>query len=378
MRQARWTFARQYIGLCRVRSAVQLEALQRLKHYSKDMERRGTAERGWWAGPKAVALLLALALTGLSAKAVAVTQMPADLLVASVSAPAPASAANNGDVLAVIGAGSGALVVTKADFERAFRLAVGDLLNRQGLPLREDLLEMFAPSRGQFLEQFIRDKRTEFLARQALPNFKYVGPPRIGPHSFAQPQRYADYLTGAGYVDEADYLQEMARQALLETYRQSLRERVSLSEAAVQSYYALNRRQFMQREEACVRHILLPSQEQARDLRNLLIAGGDFGLLARTQSRDPGSAAKDGDLGCMAPGQTVPAFDTALFGGTVGVPQLVQTDQGWHVLEVTERHQAGPVPPEQAAQRIRQQLAAQAAGRLLEVQLAQVSVQIFP
>lgn len=280
-------------------------------------------------------------------------------------------------VLAVIGTGPAALTVTEADFERAFRLAVGELLNRQGLPLRDDLFEEFAPSRSQFLDQFIREKKLEFLARAALPNFKYVGPPRIGLHSFAQPHLYADYLTGAGFSNETDYLQEMARQALLADYREQLQSRFSFSEAAVRSYYVLNRRTFTQRYEACVRHILLPTQEQARDLRSLLIGGADFALLARTQSRDAGSAVQGGELGCVAPRQTVPAFDAALFGGTVGVPQVVRTDHGWHVLEVTERHEAGQLSLEQATPHIRRLLAAKAATRLLEAQLVLVPVQLF-
>lgn len=324
--------------------------------------------------------LLALSVVGAVACPQLAGAQVAGAQAASVQpAPAPVAAtANEADLLAVIGSGPATLRVTRADFDRAFRLAVGEVLNRQGLPLRDDLLPSFAPSRSQFFEQLIHDKRVEYLARQALPDFVYRGQPRIGPHSFAQPQGYADYLSGAGYRDEADYLSEMARQALIEAYRRELRGRFTFSDAAVQSYYALNRSSFVQREEACARHILVTDQALARDLRSALVGGADFALLAHSQSRDPGSASRGGDLGCLVPGETVPAFETVLFGAALNAPQVVQTDHGWHVVEVTERRAAGLVPLEQAAPQVRSLLARRAATRLLDTQLERVPTQLFP
>ncbi|UFA50598.1 peptidylprolyl isomerase [Deinococcus radiophilus] len=283
-----------------------------------------------------------------------------------------------GTVVAVIGQGEAALRVTRADFDRAFRLAVAELLNRQGLPLRQELLASFAPSRGQFFEQFVREKQIEYLARQALPDFTWTGRPRIGPQSFTTSEAYLEYLRGAGYRDEADYHAEAERGALIAAYRQSLQERFAFSDAQIESYYRLNRKQFIQRDEACVRHILVPGQPQARDLRQLLIGGGDFALLARTQSRDPGSAAQGGDLGCVTPGQTVPAFDEVVFSAALGLPQLVRTDHGWHVVEVTERRSAGLLPLDQAAGQVRQTLAREAAARYLQTLIDRVPVQSYP
>ena len=43
-------------------------------------------------------------------------------------------------------------------------------------------------------------------------------------------------------------------------------------------------------------------------------------------------------MGKFGPGQMVPEFDQAVFGGEVGVVQgPVKTDFGFHLLEVTER-----------------------------------------
>lgn len=102
-------------------------------------------------------------------------------------------------------------------------------------------------------------------------------------------------------------------------------------------------------EQTRVRHILVrPSEimtdEQARDLvaslKERAEAGEDFADLAREFSEDIGSAAEGGDLGWTNPGQMVPEFEAAMAETPVGeLSDPVQSQFGWHVLEVLERRQ---------------------------------------
>jgi len=97
------------------------------------------------------------------------------------------------------------------------------------------------------------------------------------------------------------------------------------------------------------RHILvktseLVSEEDARRrlaaLRERIVAGADFGELARLNSED-GSAARDGDLGWIYPGDTVPEFERAMDAlktGELSAP--VRTPFGFHLLQVQERRAA--------------------------------------
>jgi peptidyl-prolyl cis-trans isomerase SurA len=99
-------------------------------------------------------------------------------------------------------------------------------------------------------------------------------------------------------------------------------------------------------EQIHARHILiktneLVSQDQARhrleDLRQRLENKGDFAELARLYSND-GSASKGGDLGWVYPGDTVPEFEKAMNGLKIGeISQPVQTQFGWHLIQVLER-----------------------------------------
>jgi peptidyl-prolyl cis-trans isomerase SurA len=99
-------------------------------------------------------------------------------------------------------------------------------------------------------------------------------------------------------------------------------------------------------QQTHVRHILLRAREgltesEARNrlqqLRERVGGGSDFGELAKQFSEDA-SAAKGGDLGWIAPGDTVPEFEkvmNALRDNEVSPP--VQTPFGWHLVQVLER-----------------------------------------
>ncbi len=99
-------------------------------------------------------------------------------------------------------------------------------------------------------------------------------------------------------------------------------------------------------QQTKVRHILVRPKEglseaEARErlvrLRERLVAGDDFAELARVHSEDS-SAPKGGDLGFVAPGDTVPEFERAMNAlRALEVSQPVQTPFGFHLIQVQER-----------------------------------------
>jgi peptidyl-prolyl cis-trans isomerase C len=112
------------------------------------------------------------------------------------------------------------------------------------------------------------------------------------------------------------------------------------SDEEVQKYYDQNKEaQFTTPEQRCVRHILFnkDQKEKAEEVKQQLENGGDFAKLAKENSQDPGSAEKGGDLGCLGKGETVPEFEDAAFGAEQGeIVGPVQTQFGYHILEVTD------------------------------------------
>ena len=94
------------------------------------------------------------------------------------------------------------------------------------------------------------------------------------------------------------------------------------------------------------RHILVKTNEvlsaadakhRLTELKERLDNGANFTDLARLHSED-GSAANGGDLGWLSPGDTVPDFENAMNKLSINVVSPpIQTQFGWHLIEVLER-----------------------------------------
>jgi peptidyl-prolyl cis-trans isomerase C len=98
-------------------------------------------------------------------------------------------------------------------------------------------------------------------------------------------------------------------------------------------------------EQTHARHILVETEEEANDVIARLQAGEDFADLAAELSQDPGSGADGGDLGFVPRGRFVPEFDEIVFTSPVGqVSDPVQTQFGWHIIEVLEREERELTP----------------------------------
>ena len=80
------------------------------------------------------------------------------------------------------------------------------------------------------------------------------------------------------------------------------------------------------------------NKKEAMKLYEQLKNGADFAKLAREYSRDPGSAQNGGDLGWFSKGMMVPEFEKVALNAKVGVVQEpIQTQFGYHIIEVTDR-----------------------------------------
>lgn len=94
-----------------------------------------------------------------------------------------------------------------------------------------------------------------------------------------------------------------------------------------------------------VRHILIKTSEivseaeakkQILEIKQRIDGGADFADQAKRYSQD-GSAQQGGDLDWLSPGQTVPEFEDAVNKLKVGEIGMVQSQFGWHLIQVLER-----------------------------------------
>ncbi len=128
-----------------------------------------------------------------------------------------------------------------------------------------------------------------------------------------------------------------------------------VTDAAIRARYDRDNANPQGEEEVRARHILVPTDTEARQILAELQRGGDFATLARSKSQDPGSR-DGGDLGFFKKGDMVPEFANAAFALQPGqlAPAPVQSPFGWHIIKVEERRRASARPFDEVKQQIRE------------------------
>ncbi len=145
-----------------------------------------------------------------------------------------------------------------------------------------------------------------------------------------------------GLDQTEDYKHSLAiieRQILYSTWLMKVSEEVA-SDEIVEQALKDNKYGLEVPVEINARHILVETEDEARAIIKLLNDGGDFTTLAAEKSTGP-SGATGGGLGWFRHEQMVKPFADAAFAMKVGTVRQdpVQTQFGWHVIEVTDRRE---------------------------------------
>jgi len=109
------------------------------------------------------------------------------------------------------------------------------------------------------------------------------------------------------------------------------------TDAALRKVYDEAVKQMANEQEVHARHILVPTEDEAKAILADLKKGADFATLAKEKSKDPG-AADGGDLGYFTKDQMVPEFAEAAFKLDKGqISDPVKTQYGWHIIKVEDK-----------------------------------------
>jgi peptidyl-prolyl cis-trans isomerase C len=150
----------------------------------------------------------------------------------------------------------------------------------------------------------------------------------------------------AGYDKQPDYLarEELTRRELLvNSYLQDYLKKNPIDDTALKAEYDRFKAQ-MGDKEFKASHILVKTEQEAKDVIAQLAKGGDFARIAREKSLDPGSKEKGGDLGWFPPAAMVKPFSDAVSKLQKGLytTMPVQTQFGWHIIKLEDIRDAQP------------------------------------
>jgi len=131
-----------------------------------------------------------------------------------------------------------------------------------------------------------------------------------------------------------------------------------ITDEELQSRYNIEVKNFPESEEVRARHILVETEEAAREIIAELDGGADFVELAKSKSTGP-SGPNGGDLGFFGKGQMVPEFEAAAFALENGkyTKDPVKSQFGWHVILKEEGRITPPPSFKEVKDQVRQMLA---------------------
>lgn len=150
-----------------------------------------------------------------------------------------------------------------------------------------------------------------------------------------------------------------------------------LTDAAVRARYDREHANRQAEEEVRARHILVPTEAEARTLLAELARGTSFEEVSRRAGTGAGTR-EAGDLGWFKRTDMVPEFANAAFAmqpGQTGTAP-VRTQFGWHIIRVEERRRNSGPSFDEARETMREQLLQEEVNAALERIRAQVSVQV--
>ena len=120
---------------------------------------------------------------------------------------------------------------------------------------------------------------------------------------------------------------------------------IKVSDDEVRKFYDEHKSEFVSGETVSACHILVDSEEKAKEILADIKAGKtSFADAAKAHSSCP-SSEKGGDLGEFSRGQMVPEFENAAFAMNVGeISEPVKTQFGYHLINLTGKKDSSEIP----------------------------------
>ena len=184
------------------------------------------------------------------------------------------------------------------------------------------------------------------------------------------------------YETEADFKAQLAKfkESLLTSYAmEKALATVTVSDSDIEEFYNNNTDRFMGEETVSASHILVATEEEAREIYVRIASGeSSFEEEALAHSTCP-STANGGNLGEFGRGQMVPEFDVAVFAMEVGeiTSEPVKTQFGYHLIKLNEKNEASITPLDEIRDELKNVLLDEKKQKAYESKINQLQI-LFP
>lgn len=181
------------------------------------------------------------------------------------------------------------------------------------------------------------------LGQQALQFANPEGEKRLLDELINEELFYSNALE-LGIESDEEFKAELEKSKVTLMKQYMIRKTVSdvrVSEEELEEYYLANSEQFVKQPSVKASHILVETEELAKEVASEIANGTSFEDAAVKHSSCP-SKERGGDLGFFSRGQMVPEFEDVAFDSEVGVvSEPVKTQFGYHLVKVTDTQEAG-------------------------------------
>lgn len=155
-------------------------------------------------------------------------------------------------------------------------------------------------------------------------------------------------------------LENLKRQVMIQAYFKTIMDEL-VPEKELKKQYEVIAEKYAGKQEVKASHILVETEEEAKEVVEQLDEGTDFAELAKEKSADTGSGAQGGDLGWFTKERMVPEFAEAAFKlGKGEVSDPVKSDFGWHIIKMEDKRIVQPPPFEEVKPELQKTMANQA------------------
>jgi len=162
---------------------------------------------------------------------------------------------------------------------------------------------------------------------------------------------------------------DIKEQLLIETLlKKKITADTQMSEDDLKKYYEEHKEEFKKDREINTRHILLKTEEEAKQVQGKLQKGEDFTELAKKYSIDPNVRTTGGEIGFQPKGSLIPEYENASF-KLIKVGQvsgIVKTQFGYHIIRLEGVKPPSYVPFEEVKDFIKQKNAQEKQKEVLE------------